>query len=298
MTEETENYKSGFISILGRPNAGKSTLLNALIGEKIAITSNKPQTTRTNIQGILTGEGHQAVFIDTPGFHDGRDKINKKMVKLASDTVETVDIIYLIIEADEFVGAEMKSLLELINSTPAVKFLLINKVDKAKREQVYQQAQKFFEFAEFKHVLPISALKGTNIDKLRELTVEELPEGFQMFEEEEVTTQPEKLLCSEFIREQVFRQMKDEIPYQVLVETEEVIDESKDKMRITASIIVNRESQKGILIGKGGERLKKIGTEARKSLETFFGVKVYLDLWVKIRNDWAEDDDYLNLQGM
>lgn len=295
----TETYKSGFVSILGRPNAGKSTLLNALVGEKIAIISNKPQTTRVNIQAIKTGEDYQAIFIDTPGFHNAKDKINHMMVKQARDSVETVDIIYLIVEVNEKIGHEMKELLKLVEDSKAVKFLLINKVDASKkREDVYKTAQIFFEYYQFKHVLPISALKGTNVEKLLELTRDELPEGPQLFPADEITTQPEKLYIAEAVREQAFRQLMDEIPYQVLVETESVEDVSQNKMVISASIIVARDNHKGIVIGKQGQRLKEIGQASRFVLEKFFGVKIHLELFVKVRHNWTEDDESLRIQGL
>jgi len=293
-----KKFKSGFVAIVGRPNAGKSTLLNKILGEKITIVSNKPQTTRTNIQGVLTGEDYQVVYIDTPGFHNARDRINKMMVKQARESLNVVDVIYLIVQPDESMGPELKELFKLVKESPAKKILLINKVDNYKRELVYEKAQKFFPEMEFNHVLPISALKGTNIDKLIELTVEELEEGMQFYDSEEITTQPEKLLVAEFVREQAFAKLKDELPYQILVECEDVEDKSDGSLYISASIIVNRESQKGIVIGKQGQQLKTIGTEARKNLENFFGVRVYLDLWVKVRQNWAEQDDYLRMQGL
>lgn len=293
-----KKFKTGFISILGRPNVGKSTLLNALMGEKIAITSSKPQTTRANIQGILTGEDFQLVFIDTPGYHKAKDNINKLMVQQAKDSLEAVDAIYLLIQPDEFIGPELQSLLQVLEKVDAVKFLIINKVDNFKRELVYEMANKMFPKLEFKHVLPVSALKGTNVDKLLELTLEEMGEGEQIFPAEEITTQPEKLLVAEFIREQVFRQLSDEIPYQILVETEKIEDRSDDLMYIAASIIVNRDSQKGMVIGKGGKMLKEISTASRVSLSNFFGVKIYLELYVKVKTGWQTKDEYLKMQGL
>lgn len=293
-----KKFKTGFISILGRPNVGKSTLLNALMGEKIAITSSKPQTTRANIQGILTGEDFQLVFIDTPGYHKAKDNINKLMVQQAKDSLEAVDAIYLLIQPDESIGPELQSLLQVLEKVDAVKFLIINKVDNFKRELVYEMANKMFPKLEFKHVLPVSALKGTNVDKLLELTLEEMGEGEQIFPAEEITTQPEKLLVAEFIREQVFRQLSDEIPYQILVETEKIEDRSDDLMYIAASIIVNRDSQKGMVIGKGGKMLKEISTASRVSLSNFFGVKIYLELYVKVKTGWQTKDEYLKMQGL
>lgn len=293
-----KKFKTGFVSIMGRPNVGKSTLLNALMGEKIAITSSKPQTTRANIQGILTGEDFQLVFIDTPGFHKAKDSINKMMVQQAKESLEAVDVIYLLVQPDEFMGPELTELLKVLEKTDAVKFLIINKVDNYKREMVYEMASKMFPKLTFKQVLPVSALKGTNVDKLLELTLEEMEEGEPIFPEDEITTQPEKLLIAEFIREQVFRQLSDEIPYQIIVETEKIEDRSADLMYIAASIIVNRDSQKGIVIGKGGQKLKEISTASRISLSNFFGVDIYLDLYVKVKTGWQTKDEYLKMQGL
>lgn len=291
-------HKTGFVAIVGRPNVGKSTLLNAILGEKIAITSSKPQTTRTNIQGILTGEQFQIIYIDTPGYHNAKDSINKMMVQQAKDSLDNAHVIYLMVQPDEFYGPELESLVKVLEKSEAVIFLLVNKVDGFQREKVYETANRFFPKLQFKHVLPVSALKGTNIDKLIELTVEELPDGEALFDEDEITTQPEKMLISEFIREQVFRQLKDEVPYQIIVETEKIEDRNDNLMYIAASIIVNRDSQKGIVIGKGGAQLKEISTASRVSLESFFGVKIYLELFVKVKEGWQNKDEFLKLQGL
>jgi len=293
-----KKFKTGFVSIMGRPNVGKSTLLNALMGEKIAITSSKPQTTRANIQGILTGEDFQLVFIDTPGYHKAKDSINKMMVQQAKDSLEAVDVIYLMVQPDEYMGPELESLVKVLEKVDAVKFLIINKVDHFKKEMVYEMAGKMFPMLDFKQVLPVSALKGTNIDKLLELTLDEMEEGEAVFPEDEITTQPEKLLVAEFIREQIFRQLSDEIPYQIIVETEKIEDRNDDLMYIAASIIVNRDSQKGIVIGKGGKRLKEISTASRISLSNFFGVNVYLELFVKVKTGWQTKEEYLKMQGL
>lgn len=291
-------FKSGFVSILGVPNVGKSTLLNKIIGEKIAIVSHKAQTTRNSIQGIKTGENYQIVFVDTPGFHSARSHINKVMVHQATETIEQVDVIYLVTTPKEIVGRDFKKLVDLLKETPQPKFLIINKVDASERTKVYEAATRLSQVLPFTHILPVSAVKGTNVDKLIELTVEELPEGRAYFDEDEITTQPEKFLIAEYIREKVFQHVHEEIPYDTLVETEKVEERPNGAMYIAASVIVSRESQKGVIIGKGGKKLKEIGQDARKSLEAFFGVKVYLDLWVKIRDNWSSKDQYLEIQGL
>jgi GTP-binding protein Era len=291
-------YKSGFVSILGRPNVGKSTLINKIIGEKIAIVSNKPQTTRTNLQGIKTGEDHQIVFIDTPGYHKAKDTLNRLMVQQAADSVDMADILILMVQVDEHMGPELKNLVKVLEGSKAKKILVINKLDIFKKEKAFLLAERLFPVLDFVEVVPISARKGTNVDLLVDLVVKHLPEGMQMFDADEITTMPEKLLIAEYIREQVFEQLEEELPYKIVVETEKVVDTEDGRMEIDASIIVERDSHKGMVIGKQGSRLKEIGTKARLNLEKFFGVKIHLALWVKIRNDWGSKDDFLRIQGL
>ncbi len=289
--------KFGIVAIIGRPNVGKSTLLNSILGEKITIISAKPNTTRTIIKGIKTTADYQAVFIDTPGIHNAKDKINKLMVNQAVSTLEMVDVIYFMVEPGEIFAKEFKYIMELLDKVHIPKFLIVNKIDLYKREDVYRVADTSFKKGEFKHVLPVSALKGVNVDKLLDLTVEEFKGIGKFYEDDEITVVPEKFLIAEFIREQIFIQMKDELPYDTLVECEEV-RETDGKLFASASIIVKRKSQKGIVIGKNGENIKRIGTDARKNLKNFFGIPIHLDLWVKVRENWQESDDYLSIQGL
>ncbi|UOD34755.1 GTPase Era [Deferribacteraceae bacterium V6Fe1] len=291
-------FKFGTVAIIGRPNVGKSTLLNKILGEDLSIISSKPNTTRNSIKGIKTGEDYQIVFLDTPGIHNAKDKINQLMVKQAIDGLSMVDLVYFMVTPDEIFGKEYKFITEILNKVDATKFLLINKVDAHDKKDVVNVANKVFADGTFKFVLPISALESTNVDKLLELTVEHLPEGIKLYESEEITTIPEKFLISEFIRESVFNLLKDEVPYNVVVECEEVEDRNEELLYIAASIIVNRSSQKGIIIGKRGEMLKKIGKYSREKLEAFFGVKVYLELFVKVKEDWMNRDEYLKIQGL
>lgn len=293
-----KGYKCGTVAIIGSPNVGKSTLLNKLLGEDIAIVSNKPNTTRNCIRGIKTTEDYQIIFLDTPGIHSAKDKINQLMVKQAIDSLSMVDIVYFIVTPDEIFKKEYNTIVNLLNKVGAIKFLLINKVDIHKKGDVVNVANKAFGGAAFTYVLPISALKGTNVDKLLELTKENLPEGCKIYDEDEITTIPEKFLIAEFIRGSVFNLLKEEVPYDVLVECEKVEDRSKELLYVAASIIVNRTSQKGIIIGKKGEMLKRIGQMARLKLEAFFQVKVYLELFVKVREDWKNSDEYLKIQGL
>lgn len=291
-------FKSGKVALIGRPNVGKSTLLNCILDEKVTIVSNKPNTTRTVIHGIKTDERGQIVFIDTPGIHNARDRINNLMVKQAVDSLSMVDIIFFMVEPDEVRGSEISKILKLLNETDAVKFLLVNKVDVTKKDKAFLTAQKFFPECEFKYVLPVSAKTGINVEKLLELTFEELPEGRAYYDEEEITTIPEKYLISEFVREQVFRLLKNEIPYDTLVECETIEDRKGGTIYTAVSIIVDRDSQKGIIVGKQGTMLKEIGQCARENLEKFFGVTIYLDLWVKVRNNWQDKDEFLRIQGL
>lgn len=293
-----KDYKCGTVAIIGSPNVGKSTLLNKLLGEDIAIVSNKPNTTRNCIRGIKTTEEYQMIFLDTPGIHNPKDKINQLMVKQAIDSLSMVDIVYFIVTPDEIFKKEYNTIVNLLNKVGAIKFLLINKVDIHKKGDVVNVANKAFGGATFTYVLPISALKGTNVDKLLELTKENLPEGCKIYDEDEITTIPEKFLIAEFIRGSVFNLLKEDVPYDVLVECEKVEDRSKELLYVAASIIVNRTSQKGIIIGKKGEMLKRIGQMARLKLEAFFQVKVYLELFVKVREDWKNSDEYLKIQGL
>ncbi|MBZ4643875.1 MAG: era [Deferribacteraceae bacterium] len=290
--------KFGTVAIIGRPNVGKSTLLNKILGENISIISDKPNTTRNSIRGIKTGEDYQIVFIDTPGIHNAKDKINQLMVKQAIDGLSMVDLVYFIVTPDEIFAGEYKMITEILKKVDAIKFLLINKVDIHEKKDVVNVANKVFADGTFMYVIPISATNSTNIDKLLELTIENLPEGEKIYDSEDITTIPEKFLVAEFIREGVFNLLKDEVPYNVVVECENIEDKSDNLLYISASIIVSRNSQKGIIIGKKGSMLSKIGKISREKLEAFFGIKVYLELFVKVREGWMERDEYLKIQGL
>ncbi|KAA0259473.1 GTPase Era [Deferribacter autotrophicus] len=289
-------FKCGFVSIIGRPNVGKSTLLNRILDEKVTIVSSKPNTTRTNIKGVKTGENYQLILIDTPGIHIAKDKINRLMVQNALDSLEMVDIVYFMVEPGEFIGKEIKFILEVLKKYEGKKYLLINKVDKSTKTKAINTANEIFKYLEFDYVLPISALKGINIDKLIDLTVKDLPENYKIFDNDYITDIPEKFLIAEFVREQIFRLLKEEVPYDTVVECEMVEDRSENLLYTACSIIISRESQKPILLGKRGRTIKEIGKRARENLEKFFGVKVYLDLWVKVVNNWQEKDEYLKIQ--
>ncbi|MDR2884508.1 MAG: GTPase Era [Deferribacteraceae bacterium] len=294
----SQTFKCGLVALAGLPNAGKSTLLNALLGEKVSITSGKPQTTRNAIHGIKTTDSHQIIFVDTPGYHAGRGKLNRAMVQQAEEVILSVDLVCILADPTERGGAMFQGLLDKAKESGAPMILVLTKADNRSKEDLYKAAERLSKMADFKEIIPTSAKQRLNLEKLEELIAAELPEAQAVYDSEEITTQPEHFLIAEFIREQAFEMLQQEVPYDILVETEKVEDTADGKMNIIASIIVSRDSQKGIVIGKGATMLKEIGTKARKDLEKFFGVKVRLDLTVKVREDWATKDEYLRIQGL
>lgn len=294
---ENENFRAGLIALAGLPNAGKSTLLNTILGEKIAIVSRTPQTTRNAIYGIKTTKEYQAIFVDTPGFHSPKNSLNKAIVQQAIDSLSIVDVICLLVEAGGKRGKDFNNLIALIKDAPQEKILVITKIDAVSKEVVYKTAEEIFPLCKFKHVLPVSSQKNVNIDTLMNLIYEELPENIMQYDEDLITTQPEKFLISEYIREQLFIRLRNEVPHDTLVYIEDYRDKSK-VMEIDAIIYVNRESQKGIVIGEGGSMLKKIGMTARKNLESFFEKNVRLNLLVKVKANWVSKQEYLDIQGL
>lgn len=296
-SEEIKPFHAGLIALAGLPNAGKSTLLNTIIGEKIAIVSHTPQTTRNAIYGIKTTKEYQAIFVDTPGFHSPKNSLNKAIVQQAIDSLSIVDVICLLVEAGGKRGKDFNNLVSLIKDAPQEKILIITKIDAVPKETVYKTAEEIFPLCKFKHVLPVSAVKNINVDTLMNLLYDELPENIMQYDEDLITTQPEKFLISEYIREQIFMRLRNEVPHDTLVYVEDYSDKSK-MMEINAIIYVNRESQKGIVIGECGSMLKKIGTAARQNLESFFDKKVRLNLWVKVKENWVARPEYLDMQGL
>jgi GTP-binding protein Era len=294
--KEEEKFKSGFISIIGRPNVGKSTLLNALLGEKIAIISDKPQTTRNRILGIVNQPGAQMVFIDTPGIHKPMHRMNEVMVKTALATYNEVDVILMLVEATEPPGGGDKFIIETLSKVRTPVFLLINKVDLIKKDALLpliQECSKLFNFAE---IIPLSALKK-DLGSLIETILKRLPQGPKYFPEDQLTDQPERFIVSELIREKIFELTKEEIPYSTAVVIEEM-KEQPDITHVTAVIYVERDSQKGILIGKGGAMMKQIGTLARQDAEKLLGTKIFLQIWVKVKKGWREDENMLKNIGI
>lgn len=289
-------FRSGFISIIGRPNVGKSTLLNSLIGEKIAIISDKPQTTWNRILGILNRPDAQLVFIDTPGIHKPMHKMNEAMVKSALATYQEVDVILFMVEAGASPGPGDRFIIESLSDVKTPVFLLINKIDLVKKDALLPLIDEYRTLYPFAEIFPVSALLG-DLGGLVSAVIEQLPEGPKYFPEDELTDQPERFIISELIREKIFMLTRDEIPYSTAVVVEDMKEEP-GLARVNAVIYVERDSQKGIIIGRGGEMLKKIGTLAREDAEKLLGTKIFLQLWVKVKKDWREDEKMLREIGI
>ena len=290
----SEPFRSGFVSLVGRPNAGKSTLLNALVGQKVAIVADKPQTTRTSIQGVLTLPTAQIVFLDTPGIHKPDTPLNKRMMNVVRDALEERDLLLFLADAAVPFQAEDRRAMEVLHKTDTPAVLVLNKVDlvkeKARLLPVIEQYKSIFEFADY---VPVSAVKGGGLDELRKVILEHLPEGPAYFPEDHVTDQPERFLAAELIREKVLQATRQEVPHAVAV----MVDKWEETARITrifATIRVERPGQKAILIGSKGATLKKIGTLARQEMERIFGVKIYLDLHIRVQPGWREQAAFLN----
>ena len=290
--------KSGFIGIVGRPNVGKSTLLNRLLGEKVSIVSPRPQTTRFRILGIKTVPQAQMVFIDTPGVHSGGSHFSRGLSRVAFQALSESDLILWMVEPSADLDEDDRSLLEEIKKAGRSTFLLINKVDLLPRQMLLPLISQFSLLASFAEIVPVSALNGENLDRLEELIIRYLPEGPPFFPAEQITDQPERLLSAEFIREKIFQQTHQEIPYAVAVSVDEFQEEKEQGLVVIhATIFVEKESQKGILIGKGGATLKRIGESARREIEALVGCKVYLRLWVKVKKAWRKDQEALKQLG-
>lgn len=300
MLQNNENYKSGFISIIGRPNVGKSTFLNRVIGQKIAIMSDKPQTTRNKVQGVLTLENSQMIFIDTPGIHIPKHKLGDFMLKVAKNTLREVDVIMFMVNAVEPRGKIDEYIMEMLENNETPVFLVINKIDQVHPEKLVDIIESYTKKYDFAEVLPISALQGNNVDKLLETIQKYLPQGPQYYPADQVTDHPERFIISELIREKVLHLTREEIPHSIAVVIDKIKkeeDTEKDMIRVSATIIVERDSQKGIVIGKKGALLKEVGTRARKDIEMLLGTNVYLELWVKVQKDWRNKSAHLKDYG-
>lgn len=284
-------YKSGFVTLVGRPNVGKSTLMNHLIGQKIAITSNKPQTTRNRIQTVYTGEHGQIIFIDTPGIHKAKNKLGEYMVAVAERTLKEVDIILWLVEPSTFIGAGEDYIVEQLGKVKTPVILVINKVDTVKKEEILKFIDAYKDIYPFADIVPVSALKGDNTEELIRTIFKYLPEGPRYFDEDVITDQPERQIVAELIREKALRLLGDEIPHGIAVAIERMKERpGSDLVDIDATIICERDSHKGIIIGKKGEKLKQIGMQARQEMENLLDMRVNLQLWVKVKKDWRDSD--------
>jgi len=289
MTEKS--YKSGFVTLIGRPNVGKSTLMNYLIGQKIAITSNKPQTTRNRIQTVYTDERGQIVFVDTPGIHKAKNKLGEYMVHAAERTLNEVDMILWLVEPSTFIGAGERHIVEQLQKIRTPVFLIINKIDTVKREEILLFIDTYRKIYDFAEIIPASALKGQNTKDIIDTIFKYLPDGPAFYDEDTVTDQPQRQIVAELIREKALRSLEEEIPHGIAVSVEKMRERHKEKMMdIEANIICERESHKGIIIGKGGAMLRKIGSGARKEIEDMLEMRVNLQLWVKVKKDWRDSD--------
>jgi GTP-binding protein era len=287
-----ENMKSGFVALIGRPNVGKSTLMNTLIGQKIAITSNKPQTTRNRIQTVFTDERGQIVFLDTPGIHKAKNKLGEYMVKVSTRTLRDVDMVLWLIEPNAFIGEGDEHIFEILSNVEVPVILAINKMDSLKqKEDMLAVIAKYSSKMKFAEVVPVSALKGTNTDKLLEIIFKYLSDGPMYYDEDTVTDQPIKQIAAELIREKALRFLQEEIPHGIAVEIDTFsYRDSGDMVDIEAAIVCEKDSHKGIIIGKAGSMLKRIGTAARKDIEGLLEARVNLKLWVKVRPKWRDSD--------
>ncbi len=280
-------YKSGFVTIIGRPNVGKSTLINRLIGEKIAIISDKPQTTRTRIQCVLTTDTHQVVFLDTPGIHKPKHKLGEYMVKVAQDTIRDVDVVLFVVDDSSSIGAGDRYIMDQLEGIETPIILVMNKIDKMEQQKFNKLYEEYAATGLFDKIIGISASEGANLYSLIDAVVGYMPEGPQYFPEDMITDQTERVIVAEIIREKILHYTEQEIPHGIAVETTLMkMMPDKDIMEIHATIYCERKSHKGIIIGKNGRKLKGIGKSAREDIEKLLGKKVYLELWVKIKEDW------------
>lgn len=290
-------HKSGFVAIVGRPNVGKSTLLNRVVGQKIAIMSDKAQTTRNKIQGVYTTDEAQLIFIDTPGIHKPKHRLGDFMVETAYSALREVDVTLFMISADQKRGKGDDFIIERLCQSQTPVFLVINKIDKVHPDALLAIIEDYSSQMDFAEIVPISATEGNNFETLMKLLIDEMPEGPQYFPEDQITDHPEYFIVSELVREKVLLLTRDEVPHSVAVVVDSMKRDHNDKVHIQATIIVERDSQKGIIIGKGGKMLKQIGTKARLDIEHLLDDKVFLELWVKVQKDWRDKQTFLTDYG-
>ncbi|GIP15316.1 GTPase Era [Paenibacillus montaniterrae] len=292
--EERSKFRSGFVAIIGRPNVGKSTLMNHLIGQKIAIMSDKPQTTRNKIHGVYTEENMQIVFLDTPGIHKPNSKLGNYMMKSAESALKEVEAILFLIDASEELGGGDRYIIEQLGKVSTPVFLVINKIDKIDPEALMNKIVQYKDLYNFAEIVPISAMNGNNISTLLQQIGNYLPEGPQYYPADQVTDHPEQFVCAELIREKILHLTREEIPHSIAVQIEDMRVQDNGVVYIGAVVFVERDSQKGIIIGKRGALLKEVGKNARIDIENLLGSKVFLEIWVKVKKDWRNQDRVLN----
>lgn len=292
--QNNQDFRSGFVAIIGRPNVGKSTLLNRLVGQKIAIMSDKAQTTRNKIQGVYTREDAQIIFIDTPGIHKPKHALGDFMVKTAYSSLQGVDAVLVVVNANEKIGPGDRFVIDKIKNIEVPVFLLINKIDLLTGDELLPVIDSFSQEFDFDQIFPISATEGDNVPKMLETLIDILPEGPQYYPTDQIMDHPEYFLVAELIREKILHLTREEIPHSVAVQVHSMQRNKDDKVEVQASIIVERKSQKGIIIGAQGSMIKKIGQLARRDIEHLLGDKIYLDLWVKVQKDWRDRPSHLS----
>ncbi len=291
-------HKSGFVSIVGRANVGKSTLLNNFVSQKLSIVSSKPQTTRSNVVGIVNSEDYQIIFTDTPGYHKPKHKLGEYMIKSIYSGLKDVDVIIFVANIKKEIPSSEFEILDKIKESKARRIFVLNKCDEISDKDIMKTLNRYSELLEFDEYIPVSALKGKNVDKLLELVVKYLPQGPKYYEEDQSAVNNEKFFVSEIVREKILKLIRDEVPHGVGVEiTTMKYDEDKKRYHIEGNIFCEKDSHKSIIIGRGGEMLKKISTYSRQDIERFLGAKVYIRLWVKVRSNWRDDNNHLKSLG-
>ena len=290
-------HKSGFVSIIGRPNVGKSTFVNRVIGHKIAIMSDKAQTTRNKIQGVMTRDDAQIIFIDTPGIHKPKHKLGDYMMKVATNTLSEIDAIMFMVNVNEDIGRGDEYIMNMLKDLKTPVFLVLNKIDLVHPDVLMPQIEKYQKYMDFTEIIPISALEGLNVDHFIDVLKSYLPEGPKYYPDDQISDHPEQFVVGEIIREKILHLTSEEIPHAIGVNVDRMIKEDEDRVRIEATIYVERDSQKGIVIGKGGKKLKEVGKRARHDIEMLLGSKVYLELWVKVQKDWRNKVNFIRQIG-
>ncbi|MHB7935057.1 GTPase Era [Staphylococcus haemolyticus] len=290
-------HKSGFVSIIGRPNVGKSTFMNRVIGHKIAIMSDKAQTTRNKIQGVMTRNDAQIIFLDTPGIHKPKHKLGDYMMRVAKNTLSEIDAIMFMVNVNEEIGRGDEYITEMLKNVKTPVFLVLNKIDLVHPDALMPRIEQYQKYMDFTEIVPISALEGLNVDHFIDVLKTYLPEGPKYYPDDQISDHPEQFVVSEIIREKILHLTSEEIPHAIGVNVDRMIKENDERVRVEATIFVERDSQKGIVIGKGGKKLKEVGKRARHDIEMLLGSKVYLELWVKVQKDWRNKVNFIRQMG-